>query len=264
MTTPNAFLSFQGQNPADGHREAFDAVSGANPPTITGGYAKWSMIERPMQRSLTIPESIDPVTMTADIIFGSWLGQYGLPRGLQDSDVVGQRVETDISSLEWMAGGGGANGFKAGMAPWVYVTAWSDVGKHTQSGLIPVRYRGLPWVITGLSWGQAWRNGSAYRIYQEATVTLTNYLNLTPAGPSQDQTGGSWFTSAPGLDTALKIAGSHGVNSPTVDIQSVAQSILNADQNNPCKGTRIRLQRRSVSWTVRHGTRVFVPSHTVN
>lgn len=263
FSLPNAFLSFSGKDPHTGETRKFDVLCGQNPPTPTGGYAEWTDVPRPLQRPITVPKDFTALTMTCDVIFGSWLGQYGLPQGWQQDDNTGQRVEQDISSLEWMAGAGGNNGIKSGQAPWVYVTAYSKANDKAQSGLIPVRYRGLPWTVTNLQWGQSWRNSSAYRIYQEATITLTNFLSLTPAGTVPTREGGSWFVSSPGRDTALSIAASPSIASPTVDLQTVARSILTASENNPCKGTRIRLKRRSVNWTIRHGVHIYVPAHTI-
>lgn len=264
MTIPNAFLSFQGKSPSTGNTETFDVLSGANPPTITGGYAEWSNVTRPLQRALTVPKDFPPVTMTCDVIFGSWLGQYGQAQGWQQDDGTGQRIENDISALEWMAGGGGVGGQPSGQAPWVFVTSYSNRDTKTQSGLIAVRYRGLPWIVTGLDWGQSWRNDNAYRVYQEATITLTNFLSLTPAGTPTTQVGGSWFTSSPGRDSALLIAASPSINSPTVDLQATAREICRSTANNPCKGTTINLNGRSINWKIRHGVQIYVPSHVVS
>lgn len=261
--TPLPYLSFQGKDPATGYRKSFDVLCGAADPKITGGYAEWSTVSRPLQRALTIPKDFPPVEMTCDVIFGSWVGQYGLPHGWQQNDTTGKRVEADIAALEWMAGGGGTGGHARGQAPWVYVMSYSGQNSKAQSGLIPPQYRGLQWVITALAWGQGWRNASEYRIYQEATVTLTNFLSLTPAGSATTDAGGSWFVSSPGRDTALKIAASPSIASPTLDYQSLARTILGAKANNPCRGTTIKLKGRSIHWAIRHGVHVYVPSHTV-
>jgi hypothetical protein len=75
---------------------------------------------------------------------------------------------------------------------------------------------------------------------------------------------GSWVQSAAGRDTALLIAGSPAIRSPTADYQSLARAILGASENNPCKGTHIRLHGRSINWKIRSGVSVYVPAHTVS
>jgi hypothetical protein len=253
-TAPNAFLSFQGIGQSSGYRQSFQVLAGQSPPTITGGYATWSNLSRPLQRALTIFTGYEPMSMTCDVIFGRWLNG----RGWEQDAAAARLVEADIAKLDWMAGGG----FESGPSPYVYVISYSTAGG--QSDLVPAKYHGVPWIVTGLTWGQAWRNTAASRIYQEATVVLQQYLNLNTPPQPDTSTSGSWFVSSPGNDTALKIAASRASNAPTADYQSLARTILRAAENNPCKGTSIRLERRSISWVIRHGVKVFVPSHTIN
>ena len=252
----NVFLSFTGVGFSTGTQRSFEAIAGANPPTITGGYAQWESVKRPLQRSLTIFQGYDPVQMTVDIIFGSWLD------GWDTSDTGGQTVENNIAVLEWM---GGSN-FHVGPSPVVYVWSYSNQGG--QSDLIPRQYQSTkksqyPWIITGLRWGQAWRNTNGYRVWQEATITLENYLNLSPAPAADTSSKGGYFTSRAGRDTPLLIAGAPTVKSPMEDHQILAGRICQASENNPIKGSNVRLNGKGKQFKIRHGLKVYIPGHTI-
>lgn len=246
----NIYLSFQGVGFTSGAKRSFDVVCGQSPPTITGGYANWQPLQRPMQRSLTMLQGYDPVTMTVDIIFGVWGAQ-----GWQQDDTTAGKVETDIGKLEWMAG----SNFTAGPSPVVYAFSHSAQGGDTD--LIPPQYRGIPWIVTGLQWGTSYRNSAGSRIWQEANLTLQNYLNLGAPPAADTSATGGYFISKAGRDTALLIAGAPSVNSPTVDHSVLAGRICEDAKNNPCKGSTIRLRRKSVYWPIRHGIPVWVAAH---
>lgn len=257
----NISLSFQGVGFGTGRRRSFDAIAGANPPTITGGYAKWVNVDRPLARALTIFTGYDPVQMTTDIILGTFID------GWKTDDNTGRNTETAIDALEWM---GGSN-FRRGPSPAVYVWCYRSDG--TQSDLIPPPYQSstkpnghrFPWVVSKLEWGQAWRNTNGYRVWQEATITLDGYMDpsVKPGSPKLTANG-AYVTSAPGLDKPILIAASPRVHAPNIDHESLARDILNADQNNPCSHTSIRLRGKGVRFQIRHGVRVWVPSHHRN
>ena len=250
----NVYLSFQGIGFSSGKVHPFDVLCGKDPPTITDGYGKWSTLDRPLQRGLTIFQGYDPAQMTVSMIFGSFTAG-----GWQQDDTTGIAVEADIGVLEWM---GGSN-FQIGPPPVVYVFSYLAGGGPAQTDLIPPQYAGIPWVVAsgGLTWGQAWRNPNGYRIYQEATVTLINYLNLNAPPVADTSAKGSYFKTRKGRDTALLIAAA--ALSPTVDQQSLARSILSVAQNNPIKGTTVKMRRRSISWVIPNGISVWVPAHTI-
>lgn len=262
----NVYLTFEGRGLSSGHTRSFDVLAGDNPPTITGGYANWQIVARPMQRGLTIPSGYDPIQMTVEVRFGRWTAQGGWLT--DDAHAKPTRryngsgnTEDDIATLEWMAG----SNFISGPSPVVYV--WSHSSSGGDTALVPPQYSkpapsGFPWIITGLTWGKAIRNPNGYRTWQDATVVLSNYLNFgAPPAPDTNLQGG-YFVSKPGRDTALTIAAAPSSRSPLVDHRVLAKRILSDPKNNPCKGTRINLQRRSVSWTISHGTNVWVPQHT--
>ncbi|MGA8762403.1 MAG: hypothetical protein WB562_05890, partial [Candidatus Sulfotelmatobacter sp.] len=109
----NVYLSWQGVGFTSGYRwPPFDTICGQNPPTITGGYAKWQVLDRPYQRGLTIHQGYDPVQMTVDVIFGQW--DSGV--GWYQNDGTGTQVEKNIGGMEWFAG----SNFHTGPSPAVY------------------------------------------------------------------------------------------------------------------------------------------------
>lgn len=244
----NIYLTLQGIGFSSGYRQSFDVMVGDSPPTITGGYATWSTVKRPLTRALTIFQGYDPVQMQLAVRFGQW------SPGWDRSDSAGRQVEQDIGKLEWMAG----SNFREGPSPIVYVWSFSNQGGETD--LIPPQYRHVPWIITGgVQWGKALRNPGGYRVWQDATFTLENYLNLSKPPAADLTVRGKYITSGPGRDTALTIAAA--ARSPMVDHRILAGRICADPKNNPIKGTRIRLNGRSLSWPIRHGIEVWVPQH---
>lgn len=256
--TPNIYITFQGIGFSSGSRRSFSVMVGDTPPTISGGYAKWQTLDRLLQRGLTIFQGYDPVQMTVNVRFGTFLAYAAW----DTTDVAGQALEADIDSLDWMAGGR----FHYGPSPIVYLWCYQSgqIG-GAQTGLIPLKYQyPTPWIITGLEWGNSYRNENGYRIWQDAAITLEGYLNLGQTPTPDSTTTGGYFVTRPGRDTALLIAGSLAVNSPTVEQQTLARDILQVTKNNPCKGTGINLYRRSISWTIPDGTSVWIPNHQQN
>ena len=62
----------------------------------------------------------------------------------------------------------------------------------------------------------------------------------------------------------LTIAGAPDVLSPLEDQAILAGRICPAPQNNPCKGTNIRLARKGVYFQIKTGVSVYIPGHTVD
>lgn len=250
----NVYLSIQGVAFTSGYRQGFDVLCGPNPPTVTGGYAKWAELQRPLSDSLTIFQGRGASALSINVIFGQWDSS----NGWYQDDGTGASIEKAIGKLEWMAG----SNFHFGPSPAVYIYSHSNQGGDTD--LVPPQYAGMPWIISdGVQWGTAYRNRNGFRIWQEATFTVKNYLNLSaPPKPDLNAAGG-YFISRAGRDTALLIAGSPSTNSPTVHHQGLARRILADPKNNPCKGTAIKLARRHVYWQIRHKTAVWVPGHQI-
>jgi len=253
--TPNIFLSFQGIGFSSGKVRGFDAVCGKNPPTPTGGYGKWNEVPRPLQDALTIYQGRTAAALAIEIIFGSWVGT-----GWQTTDQAGKLIEDDISTLEWMGG----QGFHSGPSPVVYMWSRSSSG-GPDTDLIPTDYAGMPWIISdGIQWTNAIRNPNGFRVWQEASFTVKNYLNLnTPPKPDTNVQGGYYLAKA-GRDTPLLIAGAPDVNSPTVDHSILAGRICEDPKNNPIKQTTIRLNRKGVYFKIKHGVSVWIPGHLRN
>lgn len=255
----NIYLSFQGVGFGTGKRKNFDVMVGDNPPTITGGYANYTSMKRPLQRSLTIFTGYDPMQMNVDIRFGVW----DATQGWLTSKETGAFVEDCIDKLEWMAGSDYY--FQEGPAPVVYIASHSANGGDTD--LIPPQYAGVPWIIVGLQWGKAWRStdgGRGYRVWQEASLSLQHYLNLGSAPAKVADQRGSYFVTTAARNTPLTIAGAPSLQSPTVDHFTLARRICRNRHNNPCKGTTIKLDGKHVSYHIRVGVPVFVPTHTIN
>lgn len=254
------YLSFQGIGFSSGTTRRFDVLCGDNPPNITSGYANWTEVKRPLQRSLTVFTGYPPMQMTCELRFGRWDAARGWLTDDRWNLFTGRgdgsgNTEDDIYTLEWFAG---AN-FVSGPSPLVY--AWSHSNKGGDTNLIPRGYRNTPWIVKDLQWGKSLRNANGTRTYQDATVTLEHYLNLSRTPAPDTTVRGSYFRSGPGRNTCLLIAGSEGARSPILDHWILANRIRTQSQNNPCKGTGIRLERRSINWPIPGGTAVWVPQH---
>lgn len=259
MAPPRAdYLTFTGRSWIRSYSQSFDVLCGDTAPYVTDGYAIWQTVNRPLQQGVTIFQGNNPPQLTCNVRFGVWDGT-----GWDDGTASADSVETDIGKLEWMAGGN----FLSGRSPVVRVTSKQPNGGI--SDLIPRYYHGIAWIVTGMQWGQAWRNSSGSRIYAECQVTLTKYVGYTtpPGGTTNgtattpSNTQGAFVLSSPSADTPITIA--NGSNSTSVDStipgynEALAANII-ADPHNA------NLQLRSIRQQIKHGNRVFVPSTVVN
>lgn len=251
VAVSNVYITFTGTGFFSGATRQFTVMAFNTPPTPTGGYAIWQPVARPLRRALTVFQGFNPQELTLDILFARW----DQNNGWGSDDQTGMLVEADINKLEWM---GGQN-YIHSQSPAVTLAASNSSGD-----LIPGPYQNLTWVVTGITWGRAWRSPGGFRVWQEANVTLQAYLNIGAPAPRDSRTPGAFFTSRPGRDTALLIARAPQVRAPGRDVQTLARDILHASQNNPLRGTSIKLERRSVSWRIRHGLNVWVPAHQVS
>lgn len=237
------------QNPQN--TASFDVLAGDTGPQVTGGYAQWQTVQRPLQRSLTVFQGYDPSTLQIPIRFflsaqdGSWL----------TDDSAGAVIEQQISNLEWMAGALESSG----MPPLVYLSTYDNSGNTIP--LIPWGYQSdtpsvsgyplatFPWVITSLQWGDAIRNADQARIRQDATVTVQFFV--PPKGTSSAQAPRSkayTVVSNNAADTALLIArGAIANNAPVLALAIVSDS----------RNANLRL--RSVNQMIKHGRKVWVP-----
>lgn len=265
VTAPNSnvYLSFYGVDLAGGGNvQKFQAMVGDNAPTVTGGYAKWNVVDRPLMRSVTIFAGYEPAQMKVEVRFGQW------NPGWETGPNASQKTENDIAALDMMAGSVGH--YNAGPPQIVYVAAYSN--QTGMSDLIPPKYQFtpysgsklFPWVVNGLQWGTSYRNPSTgQRVYQEATVTLLQYLGTigspkAPAAPTQKS--GGWFIAKAGRDTALLIAGAPSSMSPNEDHKILAQRMVNANGPYP-NAKNPTLGLRSINQKIKLNKPVWVPSH---
>lgn len=166
----------------------------AGAPTVTGGYAKWGVIDRPLRAGLTIFEGYDPSTIEIPILFDDFIGGNG------------DAIEDDIQKLEYMAGRGpgAANTLGDNKIPPIITVQCYDTDGNAFP-LIPKPYQYSPstntnppiWVITGLSWdANPERNHAGNRIRQAATVTVTQYvesIGLDSLQPEQPKGKTKWM-----------------------------------------------------------------------
>ncbi len=274
----NAFITMQSwafqRNKQGGHNQRqFNALCGDNPPTITDGYGKWAVIDRPLRQGVSIPQGFNPARVKVELRFGIWDGRFkkrdanGILRGSgwDTSDTAAAEVESNIDDLHWMAGGNAL----AGPSPVVYMDAYSinDNGL-VRTDLTPRQYRGVPWVIDGatMTWGSSLRHQNGSRLFQDASFELLGYSPVqggATAPVQQTRLAGGFFVTNDTVNTALGIAASNSSRAPDALWQSLATKLINDPRNNPCRGTRLRLERRSIYWVIPSGTAVWTPNHPI-
>lgn len=252
-----AAAAFQKNKEGKHNERQFYALCGANPPTITAGYGKWNVVDRPLRQGVTIPTGFDPAKLHVQLLFGVWDGRFNFS-GWDKSKFAGQAVEQDIDDLHWMAGGNSLGG----PSPNIYI--WSGK-RDNQTRLVPKQYWNVGWVVTGgITWGQSWRNRFGDRIYQEAEFDLLGYSGVKNPGPKiKSVTDGGYFTTTAAVRTAYGIAAAQSSHSSADNIEILARRILAQGRNNPCHGSRVKLERRSVHWKMPIHLKVWVPQHHV-
>jgi hypothetical protein len=158
-----------------------DVLAGDGAPTITAGYAKYEIVDRPGRAGITHFTGYDPIVMEVPIRF-QWTTKSA------GGEPQGEQIEDDIALLERMAGRGVFAGASFGRPGRVRVQT-SD-GSRTVP-LIPANYQPGPqnpnppvWVISDIDWDTGpLRNRAGNRIVQLATVELTQYVSPVAEGP---------------------------------------------------------------------------------
>lgn len=153
----------------------FSVMADDDPPTITGGYAKFSTLDRPARKGLTKFDGYDPLTMSVPVLFEAYEQQDG------------SSVEDRIEELERMAGIGRYSG--SGIGPPAVVHVSTTNGNGDAIPLIPLNYQrtdanpnGPLWRVTNIEWGDnALRDRKGRRIRQKATVTLQQHTPIKTA-----------------------------------------------------------------------------------
>lgn len=149
--------------------DVFSVLAGDRPPTPVGGYAKFSILDRPGRVGHSRFEGYDPIAIEVDIRFENYIEGEGVD------------IERDIALLERMAGRGVGTDAQ-GPPPIIRVSTTSSTGEIVP--LIPKNYQwsqdnpGAPlWRVVELSWDDSVgegviRNRAGNRVRQKATVTL--------------------------------------------------------------------------------------------
>lgn len=171
---------------------SFSVLAGDGAPTITAGFVKLNVIDRPLRKGFTVVGGYDPITMDIPIQFEGLASQ---PSG---SFGVSPDIEADIQLLEWMAGrgtyytnsGGQVGSPAAGLPPLVTVASVDSAG--TETNLIPPNVQGVKWVISNIAYDTApYRGRGGNRLRQAATVTVTEYVTVGSAGAGPTGPGSS-------------------------------------------------------------------------
>lgn len=246
---PSASYNFRGKQIGGKASPTLQVLAGDTGPVISGGGAKWQTIDRPLARGVTIFQGYDPVQMSVAVRFGSWGSDL---TWFKEGKAPGG-VENDIALMEsWW-------GTKINAGSPSIVTIITRDASGAKSPLIPQRYWEMQWVITNIEYGTAIRNPNGYRIRQDATITLENYLNFGSIPSAPETQKGGYVTTKRGMDTALQIAAAS--DQGTGLAQQLAVRILNSAKNNPMHGSHIKLSHKHKGWHIPDGKKVWVPSH---
>jgi len=236
-------------------KHSFFCLAGDTAPTVNGGYAKWSVVDRPQRIGTTVFQGYDPITLTIPILFDA----------VAYPPIDGQSLEDDIDRLDWMGGRGAlyaGTPFAPGVgeSPLIAVSTSDASGKPTP--LIPLVWQnaGESWVVTDIAYDDgALRDESGARIRQAATVTLLQHIQgpfdtgndsaaTRAKGRNSQANKFSTVTVRAGLSTYQEIATRFAHNPPA------AKTIMDAN-----KTVKKLKSIRSVNAKLPAGTKVKVP-----
>lgn len=118
---------------------------GEEAPTLTEGFGGWTTIARPRRYSITDFTGLEPLKMSLPMLLDGWASN--------DSQ------EPFIRNIERMAR--------------------IDAGRKSPSivevtGAVP--YPGVSWVIESLSWGESLWSDGGFRVRQQVTLSLMQYV----------------------------------------------------------------------------------------
>jgi hypothetical protein len=156
-----------------GDDQQFHVLAGDQPPRITEGYAKFSVIDRPGGTGILSHDGYDPIAMEVPIRF------------LAKVSGDGEQVEQDIELLERMAGRGNFQGTASGPPPIIRISTTNANG-----GIVPLVPRNYQWsrqnpsaplwFVTGIDWdADPRRGGRGNRLEQKATVTVQQHTTVS-------------------------------------------------------------------------------------
>lgn len=157
--------------------EAYADIGGAAP-TVTDGYAKFEIVDRPYRAGLSHFIGYGPGQMDVPITFDTIRDTPG--RG----QAQGEDVEDDCALLERMAGRGNFHGASTGPPPIIRVGVFVGDRKSDVVPLIPRNWQwdddnqqAPVWRIQGLDWdNNPLRNRAGNRIRQNVTVHLLEFI----------------------------------------------------------------------------------------
>jgi hypothetical protein len=240
---------------------SFSVLAGEGGPTVTGGFAKWNVIDRPQRVGMTVLGGYDPISIDIPVRFDNVV---------QTSDQV-RPIEDMISDLEWMGGRGptfkrvGAPG--QGDSPLIQIFTVDNRGNQTL--LIPAQYQtpDLYWVIKDIQYDASpLRNEAGHRLRQDVTISLLQHVG-SPFSTSYDsstvrargragQTGFREFAVTRQHNTIRKIATFDAHNTS----HAAAVEILDANRD------RLHLSRSVDEDLLTHhalGTKIRVPAKLI-
>jgi hypothetical protein len=160
--------------------EVYASLDGAAP-TITGGYAKLEVQDRPGRTGISHFVGYDPSEMEIPITF-----DRVTPAG------EGEGLEDDMWALERMAGRGSFHGASTGPPPVIRISTLDKSNPKKRVPLIPSNYQWSDdnehapiWRISGIDWDRnPIRNKAGNRIRQQATVTVQAYTRTSTVARS--------------------------------------------------------------------------------
>ena len=250
VTTSGQQIVFAGSLAAGKKSEAhsFTVLPSENAPTVTGGFAKINIVDRPQDVGLTIVGGYDPIAMDIavrfDCVTADWFDSIQGSTNQPASD-----VERDIGILEWMGGRGKQFGVDRVGAPGQgdppVVRVYSVDSQGVQRPLIPNIAQDVPFLVSNIVYDtNPARNARGYRTRQDVTVSLTQLVQDQFSGSASSSSAraqargalGAQYkvvTTTSGLSTIRKIAGqvAHDPNA--------GWAILAANKGNPRIGTSI-------------------------
>jgi hypothetical protein len=179
--TPQQYIKL-----AAGGDMVISPLCGDHAPTITGGFAKWVVIDRPQRIGMTVLQGYDPYVMTLDLLFDAVVAQAKWdntsPSQRLEKTSPGVGVEDALQKLDFMAGRGYLNKRPTGGdSPLIQVSSASvkaPGSNPTATNLIPPNMQNRAYILTGLTYDASpLRAQNGDRIRQQVTVVLTQYID---------------------------------------------------------------------------------------
>jgi hypothetical protein len=159
---------------------AFDAYAdiGGQAPTITDGYAKVDIVDRPYRVGIAHFVGYNPGEMEVPLTFDSIRDTTGT------GAAQGDDIEDACALLELMGGRGNFHGSSVGPPPIIRVGVYTGGAHSKVIPLIPANWQwstenaAAPvWRVAGLEWDRSpLRNSAGNRIRQNVTVTLKEHI----------------------------------------------------------------------------------------